>query len=1061
MFDSKAIEKEIQAYWAKNKIAEQITKFDKNSKKKKFYLLDGPPYANGLPHAGHVMTIVFKDMWGKFKNMQGHQVWWQPGFDCHGLPIENKVEQKIGITSKKDIEKFGVDKFIEECRKFSISNLNEWMSFYKQIGAWKGWLKPYLTFENYFIESGWWTAKTLYEKGLMVRGEKPIHWCSHCQTPLAGYEATDSYADVTDPGIYVKFKITGKNSECLVAFTTTPWTLPGNVALAVHPDEDYVKIKVESTGEILIIAKSREKEVLKKAKINPADAKIIETVKGKKLEGLRYEPLLNVLIQNNIHKQENAHKVVLSIPILKKVIASKVAEKKGITTDLSSDEKFGHLVTMDTGTGIVHIAPGHGQEDNRVGEHYKLPIISPVDDEGKLTTGTEPFSGIFAKDADKLIVDWLSENNKLLHFEKIVHSYPLCWRCKSPLLFRVTKQWFFPIDSFKQNMLKQNQQTRWLPDFAKTRMHNWLEQSPDWCISIQRYWGIPLPVWECNSCRKISVIGSKKELESRMIKEQKGKIKLDDLHKHVVDQVILNCDQCSKQMQKHKDLMNIWVESGITPWASLGYPHHDKGLFDKLWQVDLIDESQDQIRGWFYALAFMGMATFDKIPYKTVCMNGWTLDEKGEKMSKSLGNVISSEQCLETLGADVLRLYNCYNIAPWETHKFSLNEGKELFRLMNVLVNLENFVNMYGMDFSSKEKFNNKNLRIEDKWIISKLNTLIKETTSHFENFEFHFLGRKLTDFMLNDFSRTYMKIAKERLSEDDAVKEVHFVVKKVLLSYLKLLAPICPFITEKLFLSLGFEKIEKQKSIHLCSYPIADAKLIDNKLEEEMEIAFKIIESVHSVRQENSLRLRWPIRKIVLAGNNRVNVTASDLRAFLQSMCNSKQVEFDPNVKMDIEVKPNYASIGPSFGKDTSKVVSLIMKQKPEELKIKLDKIGSIILDNFTITKEHVKIVSSLPASVKGASFDEGAVIVDIERDSELKEEAFVRELIREIQSARKEKGLKLSQKIKLVVEGPEFLEKWKMEIENVTSSNVRFGKTAKNSKEIDIEGQKARIYL
>ncbi len=1021
MYDAKKIEKEVREHWKKNKIPEKIVNFNLKSQKKKFYLLDGPPYANALPHAGHVMTTVFKDLWSKLKTMQGYQVWWQPGFDCHGLPIENKVEKEIGVKSKADIEKYGVSKFIKKCKEFSTSNLEGWMGIYKDIGAWRGWHKPYLTYNPSYIESGWWTVKKLYEKGLLVQGKKPIHWCPSCETSLSGYEVTDSYKDVEDPSIYIKFPVKGKKNEYFLAWTTTPWTLPANVALIVHPDEIYVKIEV--WNEKLILAKKLLETVVQKIEMG---FKIIEEFKGKKLVGMKYEPLLDVPIQKKLSKQKNAHIIVESIPILKKNIASKVAEKKGLKID-NSKEKFGHLVTMDAGTGIVHCAPGHGAEDNKIGEKYKLPILSPVNERGVLEGGTG-FDGLFVKDADSKIVEYLKNNNRLLYSEKIIHSYPVCWRCKSPLVYRLSNQWFFLIDQIKEQMINENEKVNWLPENAKDRMRNWLNNAVDWCVSIQRFWGIPIPIWRCDKCSKIKVIGGKEELE----KEMTNGIKLDDLHKDIVDKVELKC-ACGGKMKRIPDLLNIWVESGISPWASLGYPYLNKELFEKLWTVDLVDESQDQIRGWFYSLLFMGVATFNKRTYDTVCLNGWTLDSKGEKMSKSLGNVVLASEAYKELGADILRLYICSDIAPWETHRVSIKDAKELFKILNIVSNLEKFIEMYQVTFTKRVEVTS----LENKWILSRLNSLIKEVTFDFEHFRFHFAARKLTGFILNDFSRFYMKLVKENIQN----KETAYVFGEVLRNYLKLLAPLCPFITEKLYLDL-FKDIEKKESIHLCEYPKSNKNLINKKLEEEFEIAQEIIENVQALRQEQKIKLRWPIKAVFVAGDQKLKNTIRDLDGILKQFCNCKELKFENNLELNYEMKPNYREFGKKFGKDVGLVVKLLNKENPNKLKKSLDK-GSVKLGAFKIYKELLIITEKLSKGKVGNSISNGVVLIDETWDRKLKEEALIRDLIRTIQIKRKEAKLKLTDKIKLTLKGPAYLKNWENTIkEDIVTSSLHFGK-------------------
>ncbi|MCK5039483.1 MAG: isoleucine--tRNA ligase [Candidatus Aenigmarchaeota archaeon] len=1057
IYDFKKTEKTIKEYWTKHNIPQKITNFNKNTKKK-FYLLDGPPYANGSPHAGHVMTIVFKDIWGKFKTMQGYDVWYQPGFDCHGLPIENKVEKLLDVKSKQDIiEKIGEDKFIDECRKFSIQALDEWMDFYKQIGAWKGWLEPYLTFKDYYIESGWWTIKTLYEKGLMVEGKKPIHWCPKCESPLSGYEVTDSYKDVSDPSVYLKFSVEGKNKEYLLVWTTTPWTLPSNVALLVHPDEIYVKAKVED--ETYILAEKRLKEVFEKKKIK--DYKIIKKLKGTEIAGLKYRPLLDVPVQKTIDNDSNAHKVYLSIPILKKVVGAKLKLRKDIK-ETPEEDNFGHLVTMDTGTGIVHMAPGHGAEDNKIGKHYNLPEASPLDDKCHFTKEAG-FSG-FVKDADKDIIEHLIGKNKMFFKETLVHSYPLCWRCKSPLIFRLSKQWFFPIETFHKRMMAETQNTKFMPPFAKSRMQNWLAESGDWCISIQRFWGIPIPMWKCKKCQTIEVIASKKELQNKM----KNNIKLgDDLHKNVVDKVILKCPECDSDMRRIPDLVNIWVESGISPWASLGYPNSDNGLFEALKWADVVDESQDQIRGWFYAMMFMGNAVFGKSPFKACAVNGWTLDEKGEKMSKSIGNVVSAQDCIDELGIDILRFYNCYNIAPWETHKFNVPEAKKTIKMMNILDNICSYINMYKVntDISGKKQDISKFSK-ENRWMLSLTNTLIEEVTGNIENFNFHIAGRKMSDFIVESFSRKYIKLIRDSPQNKN---QNDYVVSTVLYNFIKLLAPFCPAVTEDIYLKV-FKKQEGKDSVHMCSYPITDNRIIDKNLEKEMDIIWEMATLSNSIRNEHNIKLRWPIAKITVSTNQKFAIdTIKNNMDLIKKQTNAVKIEFG-NVDAVVVVKPNFAKLGQVFGNKTKEIAKLITSQDPKKLKEQWQA-GTIKIKDTILEKDMIIVEEKVKEGLAGRMFFGGSLYVDTKFDNELIEEAFINDLMREIQILRKEAKLKLNDKINLCIECDKqnLIDKWSNIILKKTNSIIVKEKSKtkyKKSKTFEFEFKdsfkaNAKIYI
>jgi isoleucyl-tRNA synthetase len=922
-YNPKAIEKKVRDFWEKNRIPQKLA----HKKGKKFYLLDGPPYVNQIPHVGHIKTTTMKDIWAKFKLMQGFRVWLQPGFDCHGLPIETMIEKELGITSKKQIEEMGIKKFCNACKEHAEDKKDEWLQLYKSLGAWRGWFEPYLTYKNYYIQSGWWTVKKLFEKGMLVLGEKPTFWCSRCETALAGYEVTDSYRDVKDPSIYVKFQLKEKTNEFIVVWTTTPWTLISNVAITVHPNEYYVKVKAGK--EILIFAEKRLQAI---EELTKQKYEIIEKFLGKELEGLGYNPLFKIPAQEKIKKNPNAHRIILSIPVMKK-------------------GKFEDFVNMEEGSGCVHTAPGHGPEDYEIGKHYNLPLISPINDEGKFSNEAGEFRDLFVKDADKLIIEKLKKKNLLLYFTWIIHPYPLCWRCRSPLIYRLSKQWFFKVDKIKQLMIKENKKVRWLPGFGKEWFNNWLIGATDWCISRQRYWGIPLPIWICEKCEKIEVIGSLEELRKKAIKPIPKEI---DLHRHEVDKIEIECKNCKSTMRRVRDTMDVWFDSGIAPWASLGYPFKNKDLFEEIWPVNLVCESQDQIRGWFYSLMFCSAAAFETKPYSSVSLMGWVLDEKGEKMSKSLGNVIWARDAIENLGADVLRLYYCWEVPPWQTQKFSFRSAEEVRRALNIFWNCFSFFKTYSFP-NFKPKI--ENLLVEDKWLISKLNSLIEEVASYYENFEFHRVGRKLVEFILNDLSRFYIKLIRDRvwISKKNGDKEAALSTLYLALTTLsKLIAPIAPFISEEIYQDL-VRSIDKKSSIsiHLTNWPKPNKNLINKKLEEEMEIVRDIIDSCYSARQDAKIKLRWPVKRVVVVSTEKkIHEIVKKFDNILKSMCNAKSV--------------------------------LITEKLPE--------------GEFSQNK-----------------FDFGLILVDKIMDEELKNEALIRELIRKIQDMRKKAGLHVTDLITL----------------------------------------------
>lgn len=907
MIDFKKIEQEMLEFWKKNQIYEKLLE---RKAKERFFLLDGPPYANGTPHIGHVKNTVFKDIVIRTEFMKSKQVLFQPGFDTHGLPIENMVEKKLNLGSKKEIEKFGISKFMAECKKNAALNVDLWLETYRKLGSLYVLKKPYLTYEDNYIESGWWAFHQMYKKGMVYHGEKPVMWCPHCETSLAGYEVTDSYKDVKDPGVYILFNLTGTEDHLLV-YTTTPWTLPANVAVAVAPKEKYVKVEVG--GKKIILGEQR----LSKLSEMGFGYNVLESFEGKKLVGKQYEPLLNVPLQIEMAKGKlgKSHEVIASIPLLKERVSSKVKAKKNI--EGKDEDLFEEFVTMGDGTGLVHCAPGHGKTDYLVGQHYKLACVSPVDDQCNMKKESG-FSG-FVKTADKAIIEKLKEEGKLLFEEDITHSYPLCWRCKAPLIFRLSKQLFLNIEKIKKAMLKENKKVNWLPEFSSERFENWVENAEDWNISRQRYWGIPIPLWKCTSenCGEEKVVEDREELE-----KLSGK-KIADLHS--AEEISFKCKKCSSEMKKIKGIVDVWFDSGIAPWASFGYPRNNKDLFEKHFPVDRINEAQDQIRGWFYSLMFCGVGVFSKAPYKTVSMVGWVLDKNGNKMSKSLGNIVDAQQTLDELGADMTRFYFCWDVPPYEVQKFNKDIAKkEIGSFFTILWNLQNLV--------GNEKLDKNKLDIEDKWILSRLNNTLKNFEDNMNKFETSAASRLLADFVMNDLSRNYIKMTRD--------KDNSSIVTEGYINILKLLAPICPYLSEKLWQNLRIKKIVQEESVHLSSWPTSDEKSIDKKLEEDFVNALLVIEAGLFQRDKAQAGLKWPLAKMIIKTEKKLS---KEIQEIILRQLNVKKLEIkkakELSVELDLKITPELEAEG--FARELSRKIQALRKEgglvKENEIELEL----------------------------------------------------------------------------------------------------------------------------
>lgn len=837
-------EEKIAEFWKKGRVYGKLKK--KLARAKPFYFLDGPPYATGSIHIGTAYNKIIKDTYIRFWRMFGFNVWDQPGYDTHGLPIEIQVEKQLQIRSKSDIERIGIEKFIKECRNFATKYIDIMGSQFIDLGVWMDWSNPYLTLTNEYIEGAWSTFKIAYEKKLLYNGLYPVHVCPHCETAVAYNEI--EYAKVSDPSVYVKFPVKDKNKTTtegsqaipvfLVIWTTTPWTLPANTGIMAHPAAEYVKVK---TGDqVLILAKDLLETVMQK--IGCKDYLIIGSMKGKELEGLKYEHPLADIFQFQ-KELKNAHRVILS-------------------------EQF---VTLVDGTGLVHTAPGHGEEDYKAGTKAGLPIVSPVKLNGTFDDNCSEYSGMFVKAADRKLLEELSNRGLLLHEEKVSHDYPHCWRCNSPLLQISVPQWFFRVTKIRDTLIKENKKVNWFPSWAKQRFENWLENLGDWPISRQRYWGIPLPIWTCE-CGNIKVIGSRSELPKVP----------EDFHKPYIDKITLPC-KCGSRMKRIPDVLDVWFDSGVASWASLGYPKSRK-QFNKLWPADLNVEGPDQIRGWWNSQLITSVITFGKAPFRNILFHGFILDNHGIKMSKSKGNVVTTDAVIEKYGRDVLRYY-LLSSPSWDDFYFNWADVEAIAKSFIVIENTFNFIKIYVTNEGLK-----RNLKIEDKWILSKLNLLIETCTAYFSNYSCHKAAQEIHEFIVNDFSRWYIKIIRNRTwpayeGKDKAA--AFYTLLEVARTLSKLIAPVCPFLAEHAYSLSGIDE-----SVHLSNWPVSKKKLRNKKLEKDMETAKKVVELANSIRKEKGIKLRWPLQLLI------VNKRLCGMENLLAEMCNVKKVEFKSDFK-------------------------------------------------------------------------------------------------------------------------------------------------------------------
>jgi len=971
--DFPKMEEEILRDWEDKNIFQKLR--EKNKGNERFIFLEGPPTANGMPHMGHALTRAIKDIVLRYKAMNGYDIQpWIGGWDCHGLPVEIEVEKMLGINSKREIEKFGIKKFNELCRKSVFKYRDEWVKMTKRIGFWIDMDNAYVTMEDYYIESVWWALKKIYEQGLLVKDYKVVPYCPRCGTPLSSHEVAQGYKLTKDPSIYVKFKIKDEDAYFLV-WTTTPWTLPSNLLLAVGEDIDYVL--VEKDEERYYIAKARLKEVL-------GEAKVLKELKGRDLKGKKYERLIPF-----VRVDFDAFYVT--------------------TADFVSTEE---------GTGIVHIAPAFGEDDYQLCKREGVPLVKPVNEEGKFTE--TPWKGMFVKEADEHIIKWLRENGKLYSKGTTEHTYPFCWRCDTPLLYYALDTWYVKMSERREDLLRNNETVNWKPEHLKHgRFGNFLEEVKDWALSRNRYWGTPLPIWVCPEGH-VYIPDGKEDLlrhaDPESIPEH------FELHRPYVDELRIKCPVCGKEMKREPYLIDVWFDSGSAPFAQFHYPYENKEEFEKSFPVDFITEALDQTRGWFYTLMAISTVVFNKAPYKNVLTMGLILDENGEKMSKSKGNAVDPMEVMNTLGADAMRLY-LYSTPVWKSRRFSENLVREymqktLMTLWNVYIF---FKNNAELDSFNPEKMGVLSNEL-DRWLLSRLNSTIVELRKNLDDFEIHKATKALERF-IDELSNWYLRRSrrrfwKEEMSEDkiSAYTALYTALKKLAIA----MAPFTPFFSDFMYRNLW----GKRESVHLEDYPLPDEKVIDKELEEEMNIAIKIAEAGRRARQLANIKLRQPLAKMTIVADERYHKIIDKFLEVLKEEVNVKEIEIriSAGEMVSIKIKPNYRVLGPKLKKDMSKVLKSLSKIPPEEVVSKL-RSGGIDIEGYLLTPEDIEVVEKPAEGIQAVEVEGLPIIVylDTHITNELRQEGLAREIVRRVQAMRKELNLDYAQKIKTYYLGDE----------------------------------------
>ena len=1002
---------------------------------------DGPPTANGKPHIGHVLTRVIKDMIPRYRTMKGYYVPRKAGWDTHGLPVELEVEKLLGLDGKEQIEQYGLAPFITKCKESVWKYKGMWEDFSGTVGFWADMDNPYVTYDDNFIESEWWALKSIWDKGLLYKGFKIVPYCPRCGTPLSSHEVAQGYKDVKERSAVVRFKVKGEDAYIL-AWTTTPWTLPSNVALCVNPNEEYAKVKA-ADGYVYYMASALLDTVLGKlAKDGEAAYEVLETYKGKDLEGKEYEPLYQCAADLAAKQHKKGHYVVCDT-----------------------------YVTLTDGTGVVHIAPAFGEDDAQVGRKYDLPFVQFVDEKGDMTKET-PFAGLFVKKADPEVLKDLDAKGLLFDAPKFEHSYPHCWRCDTPLIYYARESWFIKMTAVRDDLVRNNETVNWIPQsIGKGRFGNWLENIQDWGVSRNRYWGTPLNIWECEECGHQEAIGSREQLKEMSGNEKALTV---ELHRPYIDEITCTCPKCGKTMKRVPEVIDCWFDSGAMPFAQHHYPFENKDLFEQQFPAQFISEAVDQTRGWFYSLMAESTLLFNRSPYENVIVLGHVQDENGQKMSKSKGNAVDPFDALKTYGADAIRWYFYINSAPWLPNRFhgkAVQEGQRKFMgtLWNTYAFFVLYANIDNFD-ASKYTLDEKTLTVMDRWILSKLNSTVGAVDDNLANYRIPEAAKALQEFV-DDLSNWYVRRSRERFwakgMEQDKIN-AYMTLYTALVTISKAAAPMIPFMTEEIYRNLVCS-VDKNapESVHLCDFPKVDENLIDKELEASMEEVLDIVVMGRAARNTANIKNRQPIGTMYVRAERPLD---DMFKAVVADELNVKNVEFKDDLSdfTSYTFKPQLKTVGPKYGKLLNGIRTHLAELNGREAMKELENTGSLSFDidgqNVVLSKEDLLIDT---AQMEGYVTEEDnmvTVVLDTNLSQELIEEGFVREIISKVQTMRKEAGFEVMDKIVVYSAGNKKLEDlmktYRDEIlGDVMAADVRFDEMKGYTKEWNINGESVTL--